>query len=110
MRTRDAGGFSRNTLKASSETSLNDSEVKVMSGCCTEGCNQAGAEKAAKTDQAQESIDSPRDAILPKRKRIAAEHKALGAHPISFRGCWVNVERVSPNDEFGRVQWWGKAL
>ena len=89
---------------------MNDSKVKVMSGCCTERCNQVEAEKAAKTDQAQESIDSPRDAILPKRARIAAGHKALGTHPISFRGCWVNVERVSPSDELGRVQWRGKAL
>jgi hypothetical protein len=89
---------------------LNDSKEKVMSGCSTERGYQAEAEKAAKTDQAQESIGSPRDAILPKRERIAAGHKALGTHPISFRGCWVNVERVSPDDESGRVQRWGKAL
>jgi hypothetical protein len=49
-----------------SETSLNDSGKKVMSGCCTERCSETEARKATKTKQAQESIDSPRDVIFPK--------------------------------------------
>jgi len=50
------------------------------------------------------------DAILLIRVRIATENKALGTHPISFRGKWENVEKESLDDESGRGQWRGKAL
>jgi len=53
--------------------------------------------------QAQESIGLLMDAILLRWERIAVRHKALGMHPISFRGRWGNIEKVSLGDEPGRV-------
>ena len=60
-------------------------------------------QKAVGAAEAHESIGRLRDAILLTRVRIVTEHKALGANPISFRGERENVEKVSPNDELGRV-------
>jgi len=67
-------------------------------------------QKAAEANQAQESIGLQMDAILLMRERIATGHKALGTHPISFRGKWGNVGKESLGDESGRGQWRGKAL
>lgn len=53
--------------------------------------------------QAQESIGLLMDAILLRQERIAARHKALGMHPISFRGRRGNIVKVSLGDEPGRV-------
>jgi len=60
-------------------------------------------QKAVGAAEAHESIGRLKDAILLTRVRIVTEHKALGANPISFRGERENVEKVSPNDELGRV-------
>lgn len=67
-------------------------------------------QKAAEAGEAQESIGLLKDAILLMRERIATGNKALGTHPISFRGSRGNVEKESLGDEPGRGQWRGKAL
>jgi len=60
-------------------------------------------QKAVGAVEAHESIGRLKDAILLKRVRIVTGHKALGANPISFRGERENAEKVSPDDELGRV-------
>jgi hypothetical protein len=60
-------------------------------------------QKAVGAAEAHESIGRLKDVIFLTRVRIVTEHKALGANPISFRGERENVEKVSPNDELGRV-------
>lgn len=60
-------------------------------------------QKAVGATEAHESIGWLKDAILLIRVRIVTEHKALRAHLISFRGERGNAEKVSPNDELGRV-------
>jgi len=68
------------------EMSLNSSNSKDMSGCIVERQCQTETQKAVEVTKAQESIGSLGDAILPEWVRIATGHKALGTHPISFRG------------------------